>query len=88
MTKVIQRNKHYLVKSQYGSYQFNNRKTAEDLNLVLQGYEHTTQQLQKALQQNKKTEEKLDKIQKTIIQLQMTTSILSDELRKLHEEIL
>lgn len=81
MSEIITKNKTYLVKSKYGSYPINNRKTAEQLNNTLNNYETITQQ-------HKQTENKLDKVQKQIISLQMTCSILSDELRKLHEEIL
>jgi len=81
MSEVIERNKMYLVKSEYGSYSFNNRKTAEELSRHLTNYETISRQ-------HRQTEETLDKVQKQVISLQMTCSILSDELRKLHEEIL
>jgi len=81
MSEIIERNKTYLVKSQYGSYSFNNRKTAENLNNTLNNYEIIAKQ-------HKQTEQTLDRIQKQVIQLQMTCSILANELQKLHEEIL
>ena len=81
MSEIIEKNKHYLVKSEYGSYSFNNRKTAENLNKTLNNYETIAKQ-------HKDTEATLDRIQKQVIQLQMTCSILTDELRKLHEEII
>ena len=81
MSKVIERNKMYLVKSEHGSYSFNNRKTAEKLNKQLTQYETITQQHQQ-------TQQPLHKVQKQIIQLQMTCNILTAELQKLHEDIL
>ena len=81
MSKVIKKDKIYLVKSKYGTYTFNNRKTAEELNKHLTNYETISQQCQQ-------TEQTLDRVQKTIISLQMSVSIISDELQRLHEEIL
>ena len=81
MSEIIQKNKTYLIKSEYGSYKFNNRKTAEQLNQTLTDYETIQKQYHI-------TEKRLDKIQKQLIQIQMTCSILSDELDKLHKEVM
>ena len=81
MSKIIKKNKIYLVQSTYGSYPFNNKQSAEQLNTHLNNYE-------KIAKQHKATEATLDRIQKQVISLQMTCSILSDELQRLHEEIL
>lgn len=78
MSEIIQKNKLYLVKSDYGSYTFNNRKTAEKLNQTLTDYEHIAEQY-------KNTEAKLDHITKQLIQIRMTTSILTNEIDKLME---
>jgi cytidylate kinase len=81
MSEIIEKNKHYLVKSEYGSYSFNNRKTAEQLNKTLTDYEHIAEQY-------KETDQKLDQIQRTIISLQMSISIIGDELERLHKEVI
>jgi cytidylate kinase len=81
MSEIIEKNKHYLVKSEYGSYSFNNRKTAENLNKTLTDYEIIAEQ-------SRETDQKLDQIQRTIISLQMSVSIIGDELERLHKEIL
>ena len=80
MSKIIERNKKYLVKSKYGTYTFNNRKTAEKLNTTLNTYET----IQK---QHTKTEQTLDNVQKQVIKLQMTLSILQNELDELKTEV-
>ena len=80
MSEIIQKNKQYLVKSTHGSYKFNNRKTAENLNQVLNNYEIINNQY-------KKTEQTLDKVTKTIIQLQMSLTILQDDLDKIKKEL-
>ena len=81
MSELIEKNKHYLVQSEYGTYSFNNRKTAEQLHHHLTQYEKITKQHQL-------TEQKLDKIQRTIISLQMSISIINDEIQRLHEEVI
>ena len=80
MSKVIKKDKIYLVQSTYGSYPFNNLKTAEQLNNTLNNYEKISQQF-------KQTEQKLDKAQKGIINLQITLKIMEHEINKLKEEI-
>ena len=80
MSEIIQRNKQYLVKSQYGSYLINTRKTAEQLNNTLTDYENIKTEHQQ-------TEQKLDHIQKILIQLQLTTGILTEELQTLKEAL-
>ena len=80
MSEIIQKNRHYLVKSKYGTYPINNKKTAEQLQKTLTDYENT-------LQQHQETEQKLDKIQRILIQLQLTNGILTEELQTLKEVI-
>lgn len=80
MTELIQKNKHYLVKSPYGTYTFNNRKTAQQLHTTLTQYE-------KIQKQYKETEKKLDKITRTLIQLQITHRIAEAELDNLKEAL-
>lgn len=80
MSEIIQRNKQYLVKSQYGSYLINTRKTAEQLNNTLTDYENIKTEHQQ-------TEQKLDHIQKILIQLQLTNGILTEELQTLKEAL-
>ena len=62
------------------SYNCLNKITAQELCNTLNKYEKTSVEYYKL-------DNKLDKIQKTVIQLQMTCSIMSDELKKLHGEI-
>ena len=80
MSEIIQRNKQYLVKSQYGSYLINTRQTAEQLNNTLTDYENIKTEHQQ-------TEQKLDHIQKILIQLQLTNGILTEELQTLKEAL-
>ena len=80
MSEIIQRNKQYLVKSAYGSYLINTRKTAEQLQQTLTDYENIKTEHQQ-------TEQKLDHIQKILIQLQLTNGILTEELQTLKEAI-
>ena len=80
MSEIIQKNRHYLVKSQYGTYPINNRKTAEQLQKTLTDYENIKTE-------HHETEQKLDKITKTIIQLQMSLTILQDDLDKIKKEL-
>ena len=81
MSTIIERGKQYLVKSEYGTYKFNNRQSAEQLNQTLTNYETIAKQ-------SAETDKKLDNIQRTIISLQMSISIIGDELERLHKEIL
>lgn len=69
------------VKGQGWSYNLTNQKDAERLCHTLNTY-HATHIRQK------QTEHKIDKITKTLIQLQLTNGILTEELKKLHEEII
>ena len=63
------------------SYKCPNIKTAQDLQHTLNTY-HAT------YTRHKQIEQKLDRITKTLIQLQLTNGIMTEELRKLHEEII
>ena len=80
MSEIIERNKIYLVKSQYGTYTFNNKQSAEQLNKTLTNYETIQQQYTK-------TEQTLDRVQKGIIQLQMSLKIAQEDLDKLKKEL-
>ena len=80
MSELIERNKNYLVKSEYGTYTFNNRKTAEKLNKTLNNYETINRQYQQ-------TEQTLDRIQKGVIQLQMSLKLTQDDLDKIKKEM-
>lgn len=80
MSTLIKRNKTYLIKSQFGTYKFNNLKTAEQLNNTLNNYE-------KIVKQHKATEQMLDKIQKGVIQLQMSLKLAQDDLDKIKKEM-
>ena len=80
MSTIIERNKTFLVKSEYGTYNFNNRKTAEQLNNALNNYEIISKQ-------SKATDETLDRVQKGVIQLQMSLSIIQDDLDKIKKEL-
>ena len=80
MSEIIEKNKFYLVKSEFGSYTFNNRKTAEELNTHLNNYE-------KISKTSKETEKTLDRVTKGVIQLQMSLSILQGDLDKLKMEL-
>ena len=80
MSEIIQKNRHYLVKSDYGTYPINNRKTAEQLQKTLTDYENIKTE-------HRETEQKLDKITKILIQLQLTNGILTEELQTLKEVI-
>lgn len=44
MAEIKIKNRTFLVQSQFGTYPFNNRKTAEQLTKVLTQYENTLQQ--------------------------------------------
>ena len=80
MSELIERNKNYLVKSEYGTYTFNNRKTAEKLNKTLNNYETINRQYQQ-------TEKTLDHITKQVIQLQMSLKITQEDLDKIKKEL-
>ena len=80
MSTIIERNKTFLVKSEYGTYQFNNKKTAEQLNNALNNYEIISKQSQA-------TEETLDLVTKEVIQLQMTLTIMQNDLDKIKKEL-
>ena len=87
MSEIIERNRTFLVKSKYGSFTFNNKQSAKQLNTILNNYENTQDQLTYAQKQSKETEQKLDQITKNIIQLQMTVTILQNDLDKLKTEL-
>ncbi len=80
MSEIIEKNKMFLVKSEFGSYSFNNRKTAEQLNYHLDNYE----KINKTSQETEKT---LDHITKGVIQLQMDLSIIQEDLNKIKKEL-
>ena len=80
MSEIIEKNKFYLVKSEFGTYTFNNRKTAEQLAKHLTQYE-------KISKTSKETEKTLDRVTKGVIQLQMSLSILQDEFNKLKKDL-
>ena len=62
-----------------GRYRLDNKQDAE----------HLCQTLNTLTQANNTdTEQKLNKIQKKIIQLQMSISIIADELEQLHKEVI
>ena len=75
--EVKKKNIYYTV----GRYRLDNKQDAEHL-------ARTLNTLTEATNTNKDTDKKLDTIQKKIIQLQMTASILSDELETLHQELI
>ena len=62
------------------SYPCNNRITAEQLQKTLNDYENIKTE-------HHETEQKLDKIQRILIQLQMTTQIQTHELETLKEAL-
>ena len=63
------------------SFQCQNKITAKELCRLLNRYET-------AYQRNNNTERKFDRIQKSVIQLQLSCGIMQEELRKLHEEVI
>lgn len=65
------------------SYNCTNIVTAKDLQGTLNQYEKTIQHYNEIQAQNLEIEAKLDRIQKTIIQLQLTCGIMNEELKKL-----
>ena len=69
------------VKGNGTSYNCINKVTAKELCTLLNRYEQTKVQYDNI-------DKKLDRIQKTVIQLQLTSGIMQEELRKLHEEII
>ena len=64
-----------------GRYRLDNKQDAEHL-------ANTLNTLTEATNNSDDTNKKLDLIQKKVIQLQMSISIISDELETLHKEIL
>ena len=64
-----------------GRYRLDNRQDAEHL-------ANTLNQLTEATNTSTDTDQKLDKIQKKVIQLQMSIHIISEELEQLHKELL
>ena len=76
-----------LVKDHIQGYSYNllSKIDAENLYNRLQTQQERINTLETLQQQSHEIEEKLDKITKTIIQIQMTTSILSNELQHLQE---
>ena len=85
------------VKGQGWSYNLTNQKDAERLCNTLNTYETTIQQLETQIQHNKnyetinrqcqQTEQTLDRIQKGIIQLQMSLKIAQEDLNKVKMEM-
>lgn len=63
------------------SYNCTNIVTATELCNTLNEYERCTTEY-------REIEQKLDRIQKTVISLQMSCSIMTEELKRLHEETL
>ena len=63
------------------SYNCTNKVTANELCNLLNTYEKTSVEYHQI-------EDKLDKVQRTIISLQMSVSIISDELEKIHQEVI
>ena len=86
MSTIIERNKQWLVKSDYGSWTFNNKQSANTLNKVLTEYESTTAQIEYLNAENERYQKQLSKIQQQLTGTQMTVSILSSELEKLQKE--
>jgi Tfp pilus assembly protein PilO len=76
-----------LVKDHIQGYSYNllSKIDAETLYQRLQTQQEQINTLETLQQQSHEIEQKLDKITKTIIQIQMTTSILSEELQHLQE---
>ena len=76
-----------LVKDHIQGYSYNllSKIDAENLYNRLQTQQERINTLETLQQQSHEIEQKLDKITKTIIQIQMTTSILSNELQHLQE---
>ena len=76
-----------LVKDHIQGYSYNllSKIDAETLYQRLQTQQEQINTLETLQQQSHEIDEKLDKITKTIIQIQMTTSILSEELQHLQE---
>jgi len=70
------------------SFNLNNRITATQLQATLNQYEQTIQHYKEIQTEHNEIEAKLDRIQKTIIQLQLTAGIMTEELQKLHKEVI
>ncbi len=64
-----------------GRYRLDNKQDAEHLC-------NTLNELTTATHSTKETDKKLDHIQKKVIQLQMSISIIADELEQLHKEVI
>ena len=64
-----------------GRYRLDNKHDAEHL-------AKTLNTLTEASTTNNDTDKKLDKIQKKVIQLQLTAGIMSEELDQLHKELI
>lgn len=69
------------------SYKLTSKIDADHLCKRLTQQQKTITELQKLQQQSKETEQKLDRITKNIIQLQLTNGIMTEELKKLQEMI-
>ena len=80
MSEIKQQGKYYIVQSQQGTYSFNNKKTAEQLNKQLNQYE-------KQPKLNNNIEQQHDKITRQIIQLKLTIGTLTEEIQTLEEQI-
>lgn len=78
-----------LVKDHIDGYSYNliSKIDAENLYHRLTQQQERINTLETVKKQSKQIEEKLDKITKTVIQIQMTTSILSEELKQLQEAL-
>ena len=79
MSEVTYKNKTWLVKSQFGTYTFNNRKSAEQLNSHLNNYEKIIQSHQ--------TEQTLDNIIQKVTQLQKNLSVIQNDLDEFKKEV-
>ena len=75
--EVKKRNIYYCV----GRYRLDNKQDAEHLC-------QTLNKLTEATQTTNETDKKLDKIQKKVIQLQLTAGIMVEELDQLHKELI
>lgn len=80
MSTLIKRNKTYIIKSQFGTYKFNNLKTAQQLHNTLNTYEKT-------VQLHKNIDEQFDRIQKQLIQTNLSLNILKDDMEKLTTQL-
>ena len=83
MSEIKQQGKYYLVQSQHGTYSFNNKKTAEQLNKQLNTYENTIQTLKQQLQLQNNHE----KLQQHIITLQMELHNAQADIDKINSDL-